>query len=141
MKLQIFRAWAAMQQRFLRQVLKTKAASTLRRHVPGWRLCMEFGLGQTWRPLEPDLASVVSFLRTNAEAGHSCAAPVASMKFVASLLGWKQLITILDNTVVAAWCAPLPSRQVRKEALPLPLFVVAAFEKQDIFPRRGSIFI
>ena len=37
----------------LRQILKGKAAATLRRHVPGWKLWLEFAFGECVHPGDP----------------------------------------------------------------------------------------
>ena len=43
-------------------------------------------------------------------------------------MGWGAWLTTLGHSVVVAWCEPQASLSPRKEALPLPLSVVSAFE-------------
>ena len=47
----------------LRQVLRTRAASTLRRHLPGWRIWVEFTSCEALEPNNPELATLVAFFR------------------------------------------------------------------------------
>ena len=54
---------------------------------------------------------------------------MAAQKFVAAILGWASWLRTLENPVVLAWCGNKRRQRARKEALPLPLYVVAAFEQ------------
>ena len=57
------------------------------------------------------------------------AAPVSAMKFTAALLGLDTLQPQLAKPILTAWCEAGRRRRARKEALPLQLHAVAAFEQ------------
>ena len=68
----------------LRQVLRTRAASTLRRHLPGWRIWVEFTSCEALEPNNPELATLVACFRGLSESGRSATACVSSMRLVAA---------------------------------------------------------
>eukprot|EP00435_Cladocopium_sp_Y103_P058443 s1619_g20.t1 len=117
----------------LDRVLRQKAASTLRRHLPSWRLWSQFALHHEWPVYDPPLIDLVAFIQAlvaNGKCLGGAKASLCSLKFVASLMGWKAWLDTLAHPVILAWCEPSATGLPCKEALPLPLFVVAAFEAQ-----------
>ena len=117
----------------LDRVLHQKAASTLRRHLPSWRLWSQFALHQNWPVYDPPLIDLVAFIQAlvaNGKCLGGAKSSLCSLKFVASLMGWKAWLDTLAHPVILAWCESPATGVPCKEALPLPLFVVAAFEAQ-----------
>ena len=68
------------------------------------------------------------FLQALAEVGHRAATCAGSLRFVASILGHKGWIDHFADPVVKAWCSSKAGKLAKKEALPLPLHVVADLE-------------
>ena len=75
----------------------------------------------------PERASLV-FLQALAEAGHGPASCAGSLRFVAGILGHQRWIDHFADPVVKAWCSSNTRKVAKKEALPLPLHVVADLE-------------
>lgn len=74
---------------------------------------------------------MVAFLQglvTNGKSKGGAKNTLCALKFVATLMGWQNWVDMLSKPVVTVWCDSSMSRQARKEALPLPLSVIAAFE-------------
>lgn len=107
-----------------------KSSATLRRRLSGWKLWADYARDQVWFAGEPPEAHLVGFLRALVEGGSHNGAKhvISSLKFVAGIMGWTSWLHSLSSQVVVAWCNPEAGRQARKEALPLPLFAVAALE-------------
>ena len=116
------------QESFLR-VLQGKAPATLRRHLVGWKLWSSFALEQGWSHHDPTAHELIVFFMALAESKRESPAAMAAQKFVAAILGWASWLRTLENPVVLAWCGNKRRQRARKEALPLPLYVVAAFEQ------------
>ena len=115
----------------LMRMLSKKAASTLRRHLPSWRLWLDFACHHEWPAYNPPLMDFVGYVQAllyNGKTARGAKNGIASLKFVAALMGWGAWLTTLGHSVVVAWCEPQASLSPRKEALPLPLSVVSAFE-------------
>ena len=117
----------------LKQVLRSKAGATLRRHLPGWRLWTEFASSHTWPLFAPPLPDLVAFIRALVENGKTVGgakAVLGALKFVASLMRWDDWLETLSSPIVLAWCNADKSWKARKEAVPLPLHTIAAFERR-----------
>ena len=99
-----------------RQVLRTRAASTLRRHLPGWRIWIEFT--RKGLRLSPSIEacgerSLCHGLRFKHEVG--------------GCYPWIQVL--LKTSGVLAWAQAGRGHAPAKEAVPLPLYVVANWER------------
>ncbi|CAE7254597.1 FAM135A [Symbiodinium microadriaticum] len=116
-------------QESLLRVLQCKAPATLRRHLIGWKLWSAFASEQSWNQYNPSAHALIVFFMALAESKRESPAALASQKFVAAILGWASWLRTLENPVVLAWCGNKRRQKARKEALPLPLYVVAAFEQ------------
>ena len=117
----------------LDRVVRQKAASTLGRHLPSWRLWSQYALHHDWPVNDPPLIDLVAFtqaLMVNGKCLGGAKTSLCSLKFVASLMGWKVWLGTLAHPVILAWCEPSATQVPCKEALPLSLLVVAAFEAQ-----------
>lgn len=113
----------------LKQVLRSRAGATLRRHLPGWRLWTEFAKSHRWPVFAPPLSDLVAFIRALVEHGKTVAGArtvLSGLKFVASLLRWDDWLASLSNSIVLAWCTNDKHLKARKEAVPLPLHALAA---------------
>ena len=98
-------------------------AQALSRLAAVEEFCFRSWLGGRWL-----LAVTASaFLASLGWAGHAPAA-ASSLRFVASILGHKCWIEQLADPVVKAWCSSNAKKLVQKEALPLPLHVVAGLD-------------
>ena len=131
----------------LERVLALKAAATLKRHLPSWRLWRAFAEHHDWPVFAPPSFDMIGFCEELLVSGRSASGAknvINSLKFVATLAGWRNFHEVLSCRVVQAWREP-EFRPDRREALPLPLSVVAAFEDrvhedlashvtQDTFP-------
>ena len=124
-----FAALGASAAKSLEQVLKGKAAGTLRRHLPGWRHWCDFARCYRYSLVNPEFVHQVRFLESLAEAKQGAASCMAALRFVAGLLGFDEWGTMLNSPVAVAWCKAGVYRRLRKEALPLPLCAVSAFEE------------
>ena len=124
-----FAALGASAAKSLEQVLKGKAAGTLRRHLPGWRRWCDFARCYRYSLVNPEFVHQVRFLESLAEAKQGAASCMAALRFVARLLGFDEWGTMLNSSVAVAWCKAGVHRRLRKEALPLPLCAVSAFEE------------
>ena len=115
----------------LERLLRKKAHATLRRHLPNWRLWVDFAQLHEWPVFEPpegDMVACLQGLVTNGKSKGGAKNTLCALKFVATLMGWQNWVDMLSKPVVTVWCDSSMSRQARKEALPLPLSVIAAFE-------------
>ena len=110
-------------------MLSQKAAGTLRKHLPGWKHWVAYATTHAWAGLEPGLPQLVFFFKDLAETRIFGAASLSAMKFTAALLGLETLQQQLAKPILTAWCEAGRRRRARKEALPLPLHAVAAFEQ------------
>ena len=110
-------------------MLSQKAAGTLRKHLPGWKHWVAYTTAHAWAGLEPGLPQLVFFFKDLAETRICGAASLSAMKFTAALLGLETLQQQLAKPILTAWCEAGRRRRARKEALPLPLHAVAAFEQ------------
>ena len=110
-------------------MLSQKAAGTLRKHLPGWKHWVAYATAHAWAGLEPGLPQLVFFFKDLAETRICGAASLSAMKFTAALLGLETLQQQLAKPILTAWCEAGRRRRARKEALPLPLHAVAAFEQ------------
>ena len=111
------------------RILPGKAAGTLRRHLPGLKLWLDFTHGSEILTANTEVSTLVSFLSCVQLKKRVSNAPVVSLKFVAGILGWDRLSACLANPVVTAWTGSTEAKEARKEALPWPLATVANFEK------------
>jgi hypothetical protein len=119
-------------------LFSTRSPGTLRRHIGGWRRWAKFAVAAGISLGAPSLAEVMDFCAALVEGSRSdrgsqrgnwSRGAVSSMKFVASRLKLDSLLKHLSEEVVTAW-AQLGKwdRVPTKEAKPLPLHVVVAFE-------------
>jgi len=81
------------------------------------------------RPLI-DVVAFIQVLVANGKCLGGAKSSLCSLKFDASLMGWKAWLDTLAHPVILAWCESPATGVPCKEALPLPLSVVAAFEAQ-----------
>ena len=112
----------------LLKILQRSAAGTLRKHFPGWRLWQSFASDHDWNGVSFSQSQLVLFLQALAEAGHGAASCAGSLRFVAGILGHQRWIDHFADPVVKAWCSSNTRKVAKKEALPLPLHVVADLE-------------
>ena len=113
----------------LERWLRSKASATLCRHLPSWRLWVDFAQLHDWRVFEPPEADMVAFLQglvINGKSEGGAKNTLSALKFVAALMCWQLWVDMLSKPAV--WHDSSMSRRARKEALPLPLSVVATFE-------------
>ena len=110
------------------RVLRTKAAGTLRRHLPGFKLWVDFIHGTDLETPFARADLLVNFFDCVQAKHRSAIAPWRSLKFVAALLGWDRLLATLANPVVVACSGDAAESKERKEAVPLPLYAVARME-------------
>ena len=124
----------------LKRVLQGKAAATLRKHFPGWRRWCSFAQQQQCALVNPPLQFMVWFFQALAEAKHGVSSCASALRFVAGVLGMLEWSAALSSPVVAAWCSEQAYRRARKEALPLPLVIVAMFEEAVLEDMRLGVF-
>ena len=124
----------------LKRVLQGKAAATLRKHFPGWRRWCSFAQQQQCALVSPPLQFMVWFFQALAEAKHGVSSCASALRFVAGVLGMLEWSAALSSPVVAAWCSEQAYRRARKEALPLPLVIVAMFEEAVLEDMRLGVF-
>ena len=116
-----------------------RAASTLQRHMIAWRQWSMFARASEYSAGAPSLEQLLDFLgalsigassdRGSARKG-SAKEKVRSLRFLAYNLALTALCAILSGPVVEAWLAGDKwDRRPAREALPLPLSVVARLEK------------
>eukprot|EP00439_Symbiodinium_sp_Y106_P025315 s1939_g3.t1 len=116
----------------LRKVLQCKSASasTLRRHMCGLKVFLEFRDGEDAHNIcNPGRLVLISFLSAVGEGKRSVACAVSALKFTAALMGWQEFLCDLDCQVVSAWKQPVGPARACKEAMPLPLCAIAKLER------------
>ena len=69
----------------LQQILSTKAASTLQRHLGGWKCWLEFAGSACASAWSPELVVVVGFFKGLAESSRASDAPLRAMRFAAGV--------------------------------------------------------
>ncbi|CAE8693610.1 unnamed protein product [Polarella glacialis] len=123
----------------LRVLLGGSSTGTLRRHMPGWKLWLEFSANAHYKDL-PSLPDVLDFLEallsgqvmdrgSGKSKVRSVRGPLSAMRFVCYSLQLRQLCEILENRLVSTWAKPSGPQQCVKEASPLPLYVIANMER------------
>ena len=108
---------------FFWKMLKSRAASTLRKHLSGWPLWAEFCTGYDIHVGKPQALHLLQVLDGLPGKGHRSSPPCAL--WVASSVGncyWES-----QALRHFAWCPKTSG--THKEALPLPLRCVAALER------------
>ena len=90
---------------------------------------VEFTSCEALEPNNPELATLAAFFRGLSESGRSATACVSSMRLVAAILGLEGLQVMLKSSVVLAWAQAGRVHAPAKEAVPLPLYVVANWER------------
>ena len=73
---------------------------------------------------DPPLIDLVAFIQAlvaNGKCLGGAKSSLCSLKFVASLMGWKAWLDTLAHPVILAWCESPATGVPCKEALPLPL--------------------
>ena len=120
-------------------IFEDRSSATLAKYLGGWKKWLEFCRNAFIPPGHPSVASILDFCDALAHgaaldrgAKRACRAKesIKALKFVGHKLGLNQLLDGVHSPAVEAWvsqdkwtCKPL------KEALPLPLFVIAKFER------------
>ena len=101
------------------------------------RVCFRIGAGL--ETVQPDSMCAGCLLHGVSRIQARISGAIAAQKFVAAILGWASWLRTLENHVALAWCGNKRRQKARKEALPLPLYVVAAFEQAVLQePSTGS---
>lgn len=111
----------------LKKMLEGKAVATLKKRFSGWKLWCEFVAAQLLQPRNAGLAVVVAFFHGLAETPRCGEAVLCALKFAASFMCWDAFLADLKSPLVASWCKS-DTHAARREALPLPLATVAAWE-------------
>ena len=122
----------------LRPLFLGRAASTLARHLRGWRVWMSFCAIVGWHPGAPSLEQLLDFLASLAEGAvldrgrnrkRSALSVLSGLSFAAFKFQLSVLEKLLKCPLVLAWRdAGKWQRDLVKEALPLPLVVVRKLE-------------
>ena len=115
-----------------------RAAPTLQKHLAGWKQWLEFARLSGFGPARPSPANVRDFAQAlaagaAADRGRSRRAKAEgvfkALKFASHKLGLEAVQYAVDSPAVTAWMASSKwSKPTCKEAIPLPLFVVARLE-------------
>ncbi len=115
-----------------------REASTLSKHLSAWLRWCEFAKATQTNPGKPTPAAVLDFaqaLSLGARVDRGCKRAaraqgvLQALKFVSSKLGLLDLMDGVSCPAVAAWVASGKWEQAPpREAVPLPLFVVAKLE-------------
>ena len=120
-------------------VIMDKAPSTWKRHLSGWRAWISFCACVGWRAGAPKLARVLDFLHSSTEGAAldrgkgraaSARSVLSAITFAAHKLRLASSLGSLDNPLLLSWkSADRWERLPTREAIPLPLTVVRAFER------------
>ena len=102
----------------LQQILSTKAASTLQRHLGGWKCWLEFAGSACASAWSPELVVVVGFFKGLAESSRASDAPLRAMRFAAGVMGWKGLLSHLEIQAVCAWAGGRSTRRLARRPCP-----------------------
>lgn len=119
-------------------LLEDRAAATLSKHSCGWRKWLEFARASGFNLGEPSSATILDFCQAlsmgaiadrGAQRTSKAKAVVQAMKLVGHKLGAQKLLSGVKSHLVLAWLAQDKWQpKASKEAVPLPLSVVAKLE-------------
>ena len=86
------------------KVLITKTASTLQRHLRGFKVFIELVSGHSAEFVyDPGRLEPINFLSAVGESKRSVTSAVSALKFAGGIMGWAVLLRYLECQVVAAW--------------------------------------
>ena len=95
---------SSLASRCLWKVLVTKTASTLQRHLRGFKVFIELVSGHSAEFVyDPGRLEPINFLSAVGESKRSVTSAVSALKFAGGIMGWAVLLRDLECQVVAAW--------------------------------------
>ena len=122
-----------------------RAASTLKRHLGGWKVWASFCATMGWKAGAPSMQQILDFLQGLTDGSHSdrgssriasAKSVLTAMSFCAYKLSLTSLLSILASPLIVAWKAGDSwNRSQTKEATPLPVKVVHQLEQAFLSAR------